>query len=447
MSGSADAVHFLLDLNPSSLEATDQEGRTALHLASGHRLGSDGTLTALLAAGADMESKTALGETSLLKACKALRVSAVRILLRWGADEAAIDADGRTPVAMVSQMLRSQHPGVFRDMLKTILRVLDGAPADRVWRRRGWLLMVRLYSRREGFHVAEGGGGGGGGDCGRSSCCREGFHHTEGGGGGCGRSSEGFHRTEGGGSGGGDCSRVGFHPTEGGGGGDCDRVDFHAAKAGDCYGPSSCGLEGFHVAGGGGGGGCGCPPSYRQGFYYTEGGGGGYGRSSEGLHRTESGGRCEPSPCGREGFHRTEGGDSGDCAIAAKKRVRRSPPARKIAEKNRMDVGKNENSRPGRKADYRENIAVLLRPRSNCANPRVNCAAQDSKKDDDDDDDWCHARTRRIVVEPERLLERSCGRVGFGGGESGGDRALRSVVERAVGVEEEGIFRSIVAFL
>ncbi|CAM9189928.1 unnamed protein product, partial [Laminaria digitata] len=272
MSGSADAVHFLLDLNPSSLEATDQEGRTALHLASGHRLGSDGTLTALLAAGADMESKTALGETSLLKACKALRVSAVRILLRWGADEAAIDADGRTPVAMVSQMLRSQHPGVFRDMLKTILRVLDGAPADRVWRRRGWLLMVRSYSRREGFHVAEGGGGGGGGDCGRS--------------------------------------------------------------------------------------------------------------------------------------------------------------------------------RPGRKADYRENIAVLLRPRSNCANPRVICAAQDSKKDDDDDDDdWCHARTRRIVVEPERLLERSCGRIGFGGGEGGGDRALRSVVERAVGVEEEGIFRSIVAFL
>ncbi|CAN0530764.1 unnamed protein product, partial [Scytosiphon promiscuus] len=95
--GSADSVRFLLERNPSSLEAKDKEGRTALHFASGHRLGSDGTLTALLTAGADMESKTALGETSLLKACKALRVSAVQILLRRGADEEAIDADGRNP--------------------------------------------------------------------------------------------------------------------------------------------------------------------------------------------------------------------------------------------------------------------------------------------------------------------------------------------------------------
>lgn len=159
MSGKSDAVHFLLNRNPASLEAKDQEGRTALHLASGHRLGSDATLTALLAAGANMEAKTCLGETPLLKACKALRVSAVQILLRWGADEAAVDADGRNPTAMVLQMLQSQHPGVFRDMLEAILQVLACAPADRAWRRRGWLLMARYSSRRQNLNHAGDGRG------------------------------------------------------------------------------------------------------------------------------------------------------------------------------------------------------------------------------------------------------------------------------------------------
>ncbi|CAN0331530.1 unnamed protein product, partial [Ectocarpus sp. 12 AP-2014] len=35
----------------------------------------------------------------------------------------------------------------------------------------------------------------------------------------------------------------------------------------------------------------------------------------------------------------------------------------------------------------------------------------------------------------------------FCGDEAGGDRELRSVVERAVDVDEDGVFRNIVAFL
>lgn len=169
MSGSADAVRFLLDRDISSIEAKDQEGSTALHLAAGHRLGSDGTLRALLIAGADIEAKTALGETSLHKACKALRVSAVQILLRWEADETAVDADGRTPAAMASQLLQSQFPGVFRDMLDEILRMVANAKVDRAWRRRGWLLMLRSRQQnirpiagKSGYGgLREGGSGGG----------------------------------------------------------------------------------------------------------------------------------------------------------------------------------------------------------------------------------------------------------------------------------------------
>lgn len=111
------------------------------------RLGSDGTLVALLEAGADVERTTVLGETALHAACKALRVSAVQILLRSGANEAAVDIEGHTAADMASRLLHSQCPGVFRDMLDEIMRSLSKAPMDRVWRRRGWLLMLRSRER------------------------------------------------------------------------------------------------------------------------------------------------------------------------------------------------------------------------------------------------------------------------------------------------------------
>ena len=383
MSGSADAVRFLLERNPSSLEAKDQEGRTALHLASGHRLGSDGTLTTLLAAGADMEAKTALGETSLLKACKALRVSTVRILLRWGADEAAVDADGRSPVAVVSQLLQSQHPGVFRDMLQTILGLLKGAPADRVWRRRGWLLMVRSsLSRREGFHQTGGGGGGGGGDVGggKLPCCREGIRNTE----GC-------------------------------GGGDGGRSS-----------------------------------SRRESFQRAEGGGGEWGRLSsgreEGFQRAEDGGDggngncCERPSIRRERCRRTKGGCD-DSVVVGTNQWARCPP-RELAGVivGRVEVekfGDNDIAGRSKKVEREGAVAALLHPRANRA----------ARENNIYDAAWYRARTRRAVLQPESALERARGGgVRFGGGEHG-DRGFRSMVERAMGVEEDGVFRSIVAFL
>lgn len=111
------------------------------------RLGSDSTLVALLEARADVDHATVLGETALHVACKALRVSAVQILLRAGANEAAVDIEGHTAADMASRLLHSQCPGVFRDRLDEIMRSLSKAPIDRVWRRRGWLLMLRSRER------------------------------------------------------------------------------------------------------------------------------------------------------------------------------------------------------------------------------------------------------------------------------------------------------------
>lgn len=89
----------------------------------------------------------------------------------------------------------------------------------------------------------------------------------------------------------------------------------------------------------------------------------------------------------------------------------------------------------------REDVATSLH------HSRVSCAARG-----DDGNAWGRARSRRFVRGPERALERStCGEeegyAGEEGGNGGGDGYLRSVVERAIGVEEDGIFRRIVAFL
>ncbi|CAM9810930.1 unnamed protein product [Scytosiphon promiscuus] len=156
MSGSGDAVRFLLAHDYSSLEAKDHDGRTPLHLASGHRLGSDSTLVALVESGANVEARTSLGETPLHKACESLRVSAVQQLLLYGADQAAVDAGGRTPAALTAQLFQSQCPGMFRDMLQRILSLLATAPADRTWRRRGWLLMLRSRQQEGGERVGGG---------------------------------------------------------------------------------------------------------------------------------------------------------------------------------------------------------------------------------------------------------------------------------------------------
>lgn len=148
MSGSAEAVRLLLS-KQVDMEVPDHEGCTALHIAAGHRLGSEVTLESLLQAGANMEARTIRGETALHRACKALRVHSVKMLLQWGANEDAVDLDGRTPAFVVSQLLETQSPGVFRDRLDDILIMLANAPVDRIWRRRGWLIILRARRQRQ----------------------------------------------------------------------------------------------------------------------------------------------------------------------------------------------------------------------------------------------------------------------------------------------------------
>ena len=113
----------------------------------------------------------------------------------------------------------------------------------------------------------------------------------------------------------------------------------------------------------------------------------------------------------------------------------RGCPPRKLAGVviDRADVERNCDSRPARNKIDRQGAGRVL-------HPRVNCAARENNSV------RCHLKTRRTVLEPEHALERSCGEVRVGR-EEGGGGGFRSMVERAIGVEEDGVFRNIVAFL
>lgn len=65
-----------------------------------------------------------------------LMADAADLLLRWGADDTLTDKDGRT----AKRLLKRAR------ITKPLRRVLNNPPADRVWRRRGILVMYRAFS-------------------------------------------------------------------------------------------------------------------------------------------------------------------------------------------------------------------------------------------------------------------------------------------------------------
>ncbi|CAN0130281.1 unnamed protein product [Ectocarpus fasciculatus] len=109
-------------------------GLTPLHVAAYNQTVS---MANLLRNGADVNAKSDESLTPLHMLCKnpnILSGCAADLLLRWGADETAIDNEGNTPKALIVD--RSIVCGALR-------QVLDKAPADRTWRRRGSLVMCR----------------------------------------------------------------------------------------------------------------------------------------------------------------------------------------------------------------------------------------------------------------------------------------------------------------
>lgn len=129
---------------------------TPLHVAASREVASCGTIRALLEEGANVHAISASGKTPLHMACARSSVDAVGLLLRWWADERLImdeDGDVLDQLVGIFEVEDDDHYYSFADFVALqaqriddnalISHMLASAPADRRWRRRGWLILAR----------------------------------------------------------------------------------------------------------------------------------------------------------------------------------------------------------------------------------------------------------------------------------------------------------------
>ena len=114
-----------------------------------------GATQALLEAGANVNVCDRGWSTALHAACENSRVGAVELLLRWGADETRTKEDGNKPFDVIGEWLGEVDGAVLDDDDRErsaddqrIRQMLVRAPADRAWRRRGWLVLCRSCPAR-----------------------------------------------------------------------------------------------------------------------------------------------------------------------------------------------------------------------------------------------------------------------------------------------------------
>ncbi|CAN0287311.1 unnamed protein product, partial [Ectocarpus fasciculatus] len=133
------------------------DGQTAFHFAA--EAGNNKVLLALLRRGASVDQTTDDGSTALHLASEMDGDDVdetVDILLRWGASEQAVDRNGKTPIDLFkgeAQYVRRNWPEPEREWewpeLERAIELLARAPADRAWRRRCWLVMLRERTKKE----------------------------------------------------------------------------------------------------------------------------------------------------------------------------------------------------------------------------------------------------------------------------------------------------------
>ncbi|CAN0302000.1 unnamed protein product [Ascophyllum nodosum] len=139
---------------------------TPLHLAAFQ--GARSVVLALLQAGAEVSTRNVNRESPLHLACMMLDLAIVEILLSRGADETAPNSDDHTPYDVLGHGLDesagSAAGGGDLETRDRIAAVLARAPAERNWRRRSWLVMMRARASSVAtgpdFRAREGGGDG-----------------------------------------------------------------------------------------------------------------------------------------------------------------------------------------------------------------------------------------------------------------------------------------------
>ncbi|CAM9697249.1 unnamed protein product [Scytosiphon promiscuus] len=144
------AIDALVD-GGATVSIRKADGTTPLHLAANQT--NRETVLALLkrGSGADVNSRlSTTGETPLHLAAgrcgKEGAAEVVDLLLRHGADETLGDSNNRLAADKVGSSTEGSGR-VFAD-LERALELLNNAPIDRIWRRRGYLVMCRAHPNR-----------------------------------------------------------------------------------------------------------------------------------------------------------------------------------------------------------------------------------------------------------------------------------------------------------
>ena len=148
LSGNPRAIDVLVEAGANP-EATDHRGMNCLHTATICR--SADVVRAILQHGVDVDSLTNKGMSPLFLASggagedNSPAAGVVDLLLRWGADETAAP---RGATALQCAGIGVDEEGALRDDVERVRVLLENAPRDRAWRRRGFFVMCRAYPGR-----------------------------------------------------------------------------------------------------------------------------------------------------------------------------------------------------------------------------------------------------------------------------------------------------------
>ncbi|CAM9834977.1 unnamed protein product [Ectocarpus fasciculatus] len=109
------------------------------------------SVRALLERGASLKEEDNDGNMALHNLCRIRRegvAAVVDLLLRWGADENALNGQNMDPAYLLQdQYYESDWHVCSRDELDRAILLLARAQEDRAWRRRRWVVMLRSRAK------------------------------------------------------------------------------------------------------------------------------------------------------------------------------------------------------------------------------------------------------------------------------------------------------------
>lgn len=130
------------------VDLADSDFTTILHIAAAN--GNFEVARCVLDAGANVNARNVEGDTPLHLACMVLDHRVAELLLSREADETAVNNDNDTPAGVLRDYLMVEGRGRSNPTLvQKISWMLARAPANRAWRRKSWIVVMRSRFTRQ----------------------------------------------------------------------------------------------------------------------------------------------------------------------------------------------------------------------------------------------------------------------------------------------------------